>query len=114
MAAANHRDVKSNLHRYLRGRVVAEARRGVKNIGFSKVFHVKHFEKLGAAPECPLLANAEIAEDHVQDVFHVDPAGEATERTSRESQLLSQQIFAVWTPRSARCNAATTSSRARR
>ena len=42
-----------------------------------------------------LFADAEVAEDHVQDVLDVDPAGQAAERLAGEPQLLGQQIFAA-------------------
>jgi hypothetical protein len=44
VAAANHDDVESVGHQSLKRRLVAKAWGGVKNIGFAKMFHVKHLE----------------------------------------------------------------------
>jgi hypothetical protein len=42
VAAANHSDVESMGHQNLGWRLLAEARGGVKTIGFKEMFHVKH------------------------------------------------------------------------
>jgi hypothetical protein len=42
VAAANHSDVESMGHQNLGWRLLAEARGGVKIIGFKEMFHVKH------------------------------------------------------------------------
>ena len=42
-----------------------------------------------------LFADAEVAEDHVQDVLDVDPAGKPPQRPGSDAQLLSQQILAA-------------------
>jgi hypothetical protein len=42
VAAANYSDVESMGHQNLRWRLLTEARRGVKIIGFKEMFHVKH------------------------------------------------------------------------
>ena len=46
-------------------------------------------------PEYParLLPNAKVAENHVQDVFDIDPAGQPAERAGGDAQLFSQQIL---------------------
>ena len=48
-------------------------------------------------PEHPgwLFADAEVAENHVQDVLDIDPAGQAPERAGGDAQLLGQQILAA-------------------
>src|SRR5665213_41704 len=40
-----------------------------------------------------LFADAEVAEDHVQDVLDIDPASEASERPGGDAQFLGQQIL---------------------
>ena len=42
-----------------------------------------------------LFADAEVAENHVQDVLDIDPAGEPPERPGGDAQLLGQQILAA-------------------
>lgn len=42
-----------------------------------------------------LFADAEVAENHVQDILDVDPAGEPPQRPGSEAQLLGQQILAA-------------------
>ena len=42
-----------------------------------------------------LLADTEISEDHVEDIFDVDAAGEAAKRLRSQAQLLGQQILAL-------------------
>ena len=39
------------------------------------------------------LPDAEVAEDHVEDVLDVDPAGEAAERPGRQPQFLGDQLL---------------------
>src|SRR5215813_8241313 len=87
------------------GAVVAEARGGVKNIEVVELFHVKHWKQRFSGLwrevcftvswhcHCQLFADAEITENHVQDIFHVDAAGQTTKGTSSDSQLLGQQIL---------------------
>lgn len=41
----------------------------------------------------PLFADAEVAENDVQDVLDVDPPGKPAERTGGKPQLLGQQIL---------------------
>ena len=60
-----------------------------------------------------LFADAEVAENHVQNILDIDPAGQTAQGTGREPQLLGQQILtagdlAAW----ARRRAARTSSSA--
>jgi len=42
-----------------------------------------------------LLADTEIAEDHVEHVLDIDPAGQAGQRPGGEAKLLGQEIFAL-------------------
>ena len=42
-----------------------------------------------------LLANTEVAKDHVEDILDVDPAGEAAESTRGTMQFLRQEVFAL-------------------
>ena len=68
-----------------------------------------------ASASLPLFADAEVAEDHVQDVLDIDPAGEAPERAGGDAQLLGQQILtAGQLGAAARRRAARASSSARR
>ena len=46
-----------------------------------------------------LFADAEIAENHVQDVLDVDPAGEPPQGASGDAQLFGQQILMTGEPR---------------
>src|SRR5664279_900979 len=41
-----------------------------------------------------LFADAEVPENHVQDILDIDPAGEAPKRAGGDAQLLRQQILA--------------------
>src|SRR3982074_2213862 len=54
------------------------------------VFHVKH----SGANSPVLLANAEVPEDHIQNILDVDPAGEAAQSARRKAQLLGDDILA--------------------
>ena len=40
-----------------------------------------------------LLADTEVAEDHVQDILDVDPTGQAAQGTDGDAQLLGEQIL---------------------
>src|SRR4051794_13776273 len=51
------------------------------------MFHVKRRGRNGT-----LLSNTKIAEDHIENIVHVDAAGETTKRASREPELLSEQL----------------------
>ena len=42
-----------------------------------------------------LLSDAEVAEDHVQNIFDVDPAKELAERPGREPELLRHDLLAA-------------------
>ena len=42
-----------------------------------------------------LLPDAEIAEDYVQHVLHIDPAEKFTQRAGREAQVLGHQLLAT-------------------
>ncbi len=46
--------------------------------------------------ETALLPNTEIAENNVQDIFYVDPAGQAPQRTSRKPQILCKKARYRW------------------
>src|SRR6266702_5396303 len=46
------------------------------------LFHVKH-----------LLPDAEVAEDHVEDILDIDPAGDASESACGQPELLRDQIL---------------------
>ena len=48
-----------------------------------------------ASPEYGLFADAKVAENHVQDVLDIDPAGQPAERAGGDPQLLGQQILAA-------------------
>ncbi len=63
-----------------------------------------------------LFADAEVAENHVQNILDIDPAGEPPERAGGDPQLLGQQILAAGhvAALAPACRAATTSSSARR
>src|SRR5262245_28083679 len=63
------------------------------------MFHVKHRELFrvpgrSARPAplllAPSLADAEVPEDHVEDVFDIDAPGQPPERSRREPQFLRQ------------------------
>ena len=58
-----------------------------------------------------LFADAEVAEDHVQNILDIDPAGQPPERMGGDAQLFGQQILAGRRrrPARARCRAARTS-----
>ena len=58
--------------------------------------------------------NAEIAEDHVQNIFDIDPAGEPAKRRRGRSQFLGDQLLVAGLHASAkaRSSAATVSSSA--
>ena len=78
------------------------------------MFHVKHSAS-GAGSCETVFADAEVAEDHVQNVLDVDPAGQPAERVRGDAQLLGQQILAGGDSRiRARRSAARVSSSARR
>jgi hypothetical protein len=47
------------------------------------------------AVSAPLFPNAEVAENHVENVFDIDAAGEAPERERRQAQFLGQDIVAA-------------------
>ena len=107
MAAADHHDVETSLHGRLEDGVVAEAGEGVKSTNFRKMFHVKHLEvadcwaypQTGTGPNGirVLFADAEIAEDDVENVLDIDAAGQTSERLAGGAQLLGQQILAAGT-----------------
>ena len=42
-----------------------------------------------------LLANTEVAKDHVEDILDIDPAGEAAESARGTMQFLRQEVFAL-------------------
>ena len=42
-----------------------------------------------------LFADAEIAENRVQDILDIDPSGQAAERASGDAQLFGQQVLAA-------------------
>jgi hypothetical protein len=54
-------------------------------------------EPAAPGPEHPvrLFPDAKVAENHVQDVLDIDPAGEAAKRAGSNAQLLGQQILAA-------------------
>ncbi len=68
--------------------LVPPAKSAVKN-----VFHVKHWRSKSPvsskqATVNDLFTNTEIAEDDVQDIFHINPAGELAERRGGPAQVL--------------------------
>lgn len=56
------------------------------------MFHVKQAPALRLPG---LLTDAEIAKDHVEDVFDINPAGEAAQRAGGETQFFGEQILAL-------------------
>ena len=48
---------------------------------------------MDAARRHRLFADAEVAENHIQDLLDIDPTGEAPERAGGDPQLLGQQIL---------------------
>src|SRR4051794_31042873 len=50
------------------------------------MFHVKRWARQS-------LSNAKVAEDYVQNVFHVDPAREPAKRPCRQSQFLGDELL---------------------
>jgi hypothetical protein len=93
MAAANHNHIKAGVHR----RSLSKGRDLLAKLDFAvkkrwksgRLFHVKHGRS--EAPCNELLtklfdqsfANTKIAEDHVQNIFYVDTAGQAAKGRSR-------------------------------
>src|SRR5262249_35875433 len=67
--------------------LLTEAQRAVK----TAMFHVKR------RPACSF-ADAEVAEDHGEDVLHVDPAGQAPQGARGETQLLGDDVLAATLP----------------
>src|SRR6187397_551202 len=60
----------------------------------TSTFHVKRAADACAPLTCQLLANAEIPENHVEHVFHVDAPQKLAQRSCRKPQLLRQELIA--------------------
>ena len=56
------------------------------------MFHVKHRGPIGRVNDS--FTNAELAEDDVEDIFHVDPAGQPAKSSRRRAQLFGNEFFA--------------------
>src|SRR5262249_12808262 len=63
------------------GRVAGAGCPRQEPIGAFPLFHVKHS-----------FADAELAEDHVEEVFDIDSAGDATEGARGEAQILGREL----------------------
>lgn len=73
------------------GKASSQARRRVAAAIFChSETHDSHAGRSGSS----LFADAEIAENHVEDVLYIDPAGEPPEGAGGDAQLLGQQILA--------------------
>ena len=59
------------------------------------MFHVKHSGPDQIGP-VGLFSDAEIAENHIKNVFDVDAAGQPCKRSSCQAEFLGQQILGQW------------------
>src|SRR5262245_3918416 len=99
VAASNHHDVESVGHRYLGGRGFSGGLRGGQNHPFPpnvsrETPSTDPGHRAGTRQGPPaLLADTEIAENDIENVFDIDPPGQSAKGSRSGLQLLGQQVF---------------------
>jgi hypothetical protein len=93
MAAADHDHVEAGVHQTINPELRAfyptnQSRSKTRESAPWRLFHVKQ-PPLRVA----LLADAKVAEDHVENVFDIDPTGQPTQRPPGEPQFLRHHVL---------------------